>query len=53
MREAYVHDQQYLKDVQWEYCDSMILGNKSYQYASIKFDLFLKLPTSQLMFRTC
>lgn len=37
---ANVHDLQYLKDVQWEYHDYTILGNKGNLSAPVKLDLF-------------
>lgn len=40
MTAANVHDLQYLKDVQWEYSNRMILGDKGYQSAPIQLDLF-------------
>ena len=42
MTAANVHDLQYLKDVQWEYCDCMILGDKGYLSAPIQLDMFYK-----------
>ena len=40
MTAANVHDLQYLKDVQWEYSDCMILGDKGYLSAPVQLDLF-------------
>ena len=40
MTAANVHDLHYLKDVQWEYHDCMILGDKGYLSAPIQQDLF-------------
>ena len=35
-----VHDLQYLRDVQWEYHDCTILGDKGYLSAPVQLDLF-------------
>ena len=40
MTAANVHDLQYLKDVQWEYSDCTILGDKGYLSAPVQLDLF-------------
>ena len=40
MTAANVHDLHYLKDVQWEYHDCMILGDKGYLSAPVQLDLF-------------
>jgi hypothetical protein len=40
MTAANVHDLQYLKDVQWEYHDCTILGDKGYLNAPVQLDLF-------------
>ena len=40
MTAANVHDLQYLKDVQWEYNDCMIMGDKGYLSAPVQLDLF-------------
>ena len=40
MTAANVHDLHYLKDVQWEHHDCMILGDKGYLSAPIQQDLF-------------
>ena len=40
MTAANVHDLQYLKDVQWEYHDCTILGDKGYLSAPVQLDLF-------------
>lgn len=40
MTAANVHDIRYLKDVQWEYHDCMILGDKGYLSAEVQQDLF-------------
>ena len=40
MTAANVHDLHYLKDIQWEYHDCMILGDKGYLSAPIQQDLF-------------
>jgi hypothetical protein len=40
MTGANVHDLQYLKDVQWEYHDCTILGDKGYLSAPIQLNLF-------------
>jgi hypothetical protein len=40
MTAANVHDLQYLKDVQWEYNDCTILGDKGYLSAPVQLDLF-------------
>lgn len=37
---ANVYDLQRLKDVQWEYSDCMILGDKGHLSASVQLDLF-------------
>jgi len=37
---ANVHDLHYLKDVQWEYHDCTILGDKGYLSAPVQLDLF-------------
>ena len=40
MTAANVHDLHYLKDVQWEYHDRVILGDNGYLSAPIQQDLF-------------
>lgn len=40
MSAANVHDLHYLNDVQWEYHDCMILGDKGYLSAPVQLDLF-------------
>ena len=40
MTAANVHDLHYLNDVQWEYHDCMILGDKGYLSAPVQLDLF-------------
>lgn len=40
MTAASVHDLHYLKDVQWEYHDCMILGDKGYLNAEVQQNLF-------------
>ena len=40
MTVANVHDLHYLNDVQWEYHDCMILGDKGYLSAPVQLDLF-------------
>ncbi len=40
MTAANVHDIHYLKDIQWEYHDCMILGDKGYLSVPIQQDLF-------------
>ncbi|MDD7462271.1 MAG: IS982 family transposase, partial [Prevotellaceae bacterium] len=40
MTAANVHDLHYLKNIQWEYHDCMILGDKGYLSAPIQQDLF-------------
>lgn len=40
MTAASVHDLHYLKDVQWEYHDCMMLGDKGYLSAEIQQNLF-------------
>ena len=40
MTAANVHDLHYMKDVQWEYHDCMILGDKGYLSAPVQLDLF-------------
>ena len=40
MTAANVHDLKYLKDVQWEYNDCTILGDKGYLSAPVQLDLF-------------
>ena len=40
MTAANVHDLQYLEDVQWEYSDCMIMGDKGYLSAPVQLDLF-------------
>ncbi len=40
MTSADVHDIHYLKDIQWEYHDCMMLGDKGYLSAEIKKNLF-------------
>lgn len=40
MTAANVHDLQYLKDVQWEYHDCTILGDKVYLSAPVQLELF-------------
>lgn len=40
MTAANVHDLHYLKDIQWEYHDCMILGDKGYLSAPIQQELF-------------
>lgn len=40
MTSASVHDLHFLKDVQWEYHDCMILGDKGYLSAEIQHNLF-------------
>ena len=40
MTAANVHDLQYLKDVQWEYHDCTILGDKGYLSTPVQLDLF-------------
>jgi hypothetical protein len=40
MTAASVHDLHYLKDVQWEYHDCMILGDKGYLSAEVQQNLF-------------
>ena len=42
MTAANVHDIHYLKDIQWEYHDCMILGDKGYLNLAIQQDLFTK-----------
>ena len=51
MTVANVHDLQYLKDVQWEYHDCTILGDKGYLNVPAQLDLF-ESATSLLMSRT-
>ena len=40
MTAANVHNLQYLKDVQWEYNDCTIVGDKGYLSAPVQLDLF-------------
>ncbi len=40
MTAAIVHDLSYLQDVQWEYCDCMMLGDKGYISVEIQQNLF-------------
>ena len=51
MTAANVHDIHYLKDLQWEYHDCMILGDKGYLSAPVQQNLFSS-QTSSLKFLT-